>query len=81
MEYPTIHLNGTSKQELIDQLCDACNALNDAASAIANTRPNGRDYYVQDDRNFPKALEEHSRRINLLISVRNELMQIAEHIA
>ena len=81
MEYPTVHLNGTAKQELIDQLCGACNAINDALIAVTNAMPNGRDYYTQDVQAFPKALEERGTRIKTLVSVRNELMEIAEHIA
>ena len=34
MIFPTIHLNGTSKSELVDQLCNASSAVGDALRAV-----------------------------------------------
>ncbi|MCR4300691.1 MAG: hypothetical protein NUV51_03700 [Sulfuricaulis sp.] len=80
MMYPTIHSNGTGKQALIDGLCSACAAINDALAAVTEAQPNGRDYYVQGDDATRKAIAEHQQRIDALLGVRNELMAIAEHI-
>jgi hypothetical protein len=80
MMYPTVHLNGTSKRELIDQLCNACMAINTALSTVTDAQPNGRDYYPQGDTATKDALNEHAARIQSLVKVRDELMEIAEHI-
>ncbi len=80
MIFPTIHLNGTGRQALVDQLCDACTAINAAVSAMGEASPNGRDYYPQGPDALPQALREHQDRIARLIAVREELMEIAEKI-
>lgn len=43
---PTIHLNGTGRDSLIDGLCTASDAINSAYEALKQTAPNGRDYYT-----------------------------------
>ncbi len=47
MQLPTIHLNGTSKANLIEPLCEASQSLDLAYEALKRTGPNGRDYYPQ----------------------------------
>lgn len=47
MMIPTLHLNGTSRTELIKQLTDAGHALALAIDALGNASPHGRDYYPQ----------------------------------
>ncbi len=44
---PTIHLNGTSKDEIIAQYEAANVALGAALRTLIDTAPNGRDYYTQ----------------------------------
>ena len=39
MQLPTIHLNGTSKERLIEALCNASDALNEAYAALKQTAP------------------------------------------
>lgn len=78
MMHPTIHLNGTSKGELLRQLTDAIIAIGDAEIAVAKACPNGRDYYVQGRGAIDDALREHSDRLARLAAVRSELEQIAE---
>ena len=46
MMVPTIHLNGTSHDELLRQILDAKEAIRKAVEALANAAPNMRDYYV-----------------------------------
>lgn len=77
---PTIHMNGTSKESLIEDICAATLALSKAHNAVCQTCPNGRDYYVQPKENFKLARIQHVSRLERLESVRLELEQIAEEI-
>jgi hypothetical protein len=42
---PIVHLNGTSKDSLLQQYLDAGHALETALEAMHGAYPNGRDYY------------------------------------
>ncbi len=80
MELPTIHLNGTSAESLLEGYCDATDALLTAIKAMEACAPNARDYYVNDG-DFSKARREHSARIEQLVAVRREINDLAEHVA
>ena len=43
---PCVHLNGTSKAALLDQLSEVYAALENARNTLKNAAPNGRDYYI-----------------------------------
>lgn len=73
MMIPTIHLNGTSKERLIESLCEASGKLNDAYEAMKQTAPNGRDYYPQGPDALGKATEEHFARLRKLDGVKEEI--------
>ena len=77
---PTIHLNGTSKHQLLNELTGALNALHLAIEAVQDAAPNGRDYYIQGPDAGAKAQAQHADRLARLASVRNELSEIAESI-
>ena len=77
MTLPTIHLNGTSKDELLQQVCDANNALNAAISKLLEATPNARDYYPQGPDAFRSAQKEHHERYMRLQAVRGELEELA----
>jgi hypothetical protein len=62
MMTPTIHLNGTSKEVLMEQVLDALNGLRGALNAMEAAAPNARDYYPQLDRAFERARKEHEER-------------------
>lgn len=70
---PTLHSNGTSKERLIDALCDARNALDAAYKALKLTAPNGRDYYPQGPDALIAAVADHSRRMIMVDTVIREL--------
>ena len=76
MMLPTIHLNGTSRQDLVDALREAGNRLHDAQGALARTAPNGRDYYPQGVEAIAHAQAEHTLRMHKLQSVIDEILQI-----
>ena len=77
---PTVHLNGTSKSELALTLEIAAQAIRSAEMALGQTAPNGRDYYPQGDRVIYKAQDEHLSRLRRLVSVREELELLREHL-
>lgn len=77
MIIPTIHLNGTSKESLIEDLCAASNALRAAYDALKQTAPNGRDYYPQGPKALEDATAEHFSRLSRVDSVRQEIESLA----
>jgi len=81
MIHPTIHLNGTSEESLLDGVCEAGKAVRQAIDALYACAPNGRDYYPQGANAFALATEEHRSRIARLTSVLDELQALAEGIA
>ncbi len=78
---PTIHMNGTSRESLLDDLIAASEALQIALDKVGRTMPNGRDYYPQGDAAHREALRQHVRRIQDLTAIRREIVEIAEAIA
>lgn len=79
MILPTIHLNGTSPQMLLDGYLDARSAILDACSKLEHVEFNGRDYYPQGPDAFRTARDEHRARLSALMSVADQLMVICEH--
>lgn len=78
---PTIHMNGTSKAALLEQCCDAIDAMHTAGKALAQFCPNGRDYYPQGPAATGKALDQHEARMKKLRDIIAELEKIGEHIS
>jgi hypothetical protein len=63
---PIIHLNGTSKNELLDQQQKLYLAIADAMKALANAAPNQRDYYLLDEAAWARARAKYDVRYNTL---------------
>lgn len=80
MRKPSIHLNGTSKQELLDQYTESAGAVWQAIKTLADNCPNARDYYVQSNDAIKQAIEEHINRLKRLESVHKELMELADYV-
>ena len=76
---PKIHLNGTSKDELVDQMLTVIASLNATLQNLADARPNGRDYY--HTRNGAEAHEQHQNWEKLVERVREEIEQWIEIVA
>jgi hypothetical protein len=78
---PTVHLNGTSKQALLDQLGDAIDAVHEAGRKLAAACPNGRDYYTQGSGATLLAVAQHEARMAKLKDVATELETIMGGVA
>ena len=77
MTLPTIHLNGTSKEQLVAALCSASYALDNAYAKLKETAPNGRDYYPQGQDAMPRARKEHDDRMRRLDGIKDEIDEMA----
>ena len=64
MRIPTIHHNGTPREQLIDQVETAVCAMTDAITALERMAPNGRDYYPQGPEAITEAVAEHRARLS-----------------
>lgn len=74
---PTVHMNGTSADDLIAGYRYAMEAVDAAIDAVKATGPNGRDYYVQGPAALEQAQDEHRERIARLGVVYQELLNLA----
>jgi hypothetical protein len=72
-----VHLNGTSKQGLLDQQVAIHDALGKVLEALRNATPHGRDYYTQDEGSFLRASTEHQARVATITKMQNEVFDIA----
>ncbi len=81
LQSPHIHLNGTSKNELLDNLCDASCAMEDAIEALKPNVPNGRDYYPLGPEAMKLARNQHDDRLKRLHAIKSELDYLAEAVA
>lgn len=81
MVVPTIHLNGTSREALLDQACKASLAARALADALADMSPNARDYYPQGVNVIAVAFHEHDERIVKVLEIMDELIALAAAIA
>ncbi len=81
MAVPTIHLNGTTADELLAGYSEAKYQLSLARDAIAKTAPNGRDYYPQGPNAIVRAEIAHRGRVLTVENLMDELDAIMEAIA
>jgi hypothetical protein len=79
MTKPTIHMNGTSGKDLLEQYRNAMKALGAAFDALSKCGPNGRDYYPQGQEAILAALDEHRSRRERLSAIYDEITEIAVH--
>lgn len=69
---PTVHLNGTSREELIRQRIESGTAILNAINVLSANGPHMRDYYVVPG-SWKGAREKHGERIRTLDRIYNEL--------
>jgi hypothetical protein len=77
---PIIHLNGTSREALLDGYLGVYKALKISIDKIYDAAPNGRDYYIYGEGAFEKARKQHEDRVNKLKLVMEELEYIINSI-
>ena len=81
MQFPTIHMNGTSVESLLEMNEEAYQALGVAMAALRNAGPNGRDYYPQAGNAMSNAVAEHEARLRRIHEVMIELENMGEYLA
>jgi len=79
MVLPTIHSNGSSKDDLFDGYMAALAAMHAAIDAVIQTAPHGRDYYPQGDDALRQAMAEHRERLLRLQNIAADLTALAVH--
>lgn len=85
--FPTIHLNGTSAEFLLEDIACANGLLRDSLVALQRCTPNARDYYMTNNLNlagdrfvFQRAMAQHAARLASVQAVIMELDAIAVNI-
>lgn len=73
---PTINLNGTSRDDLIEPRRKAFDHLQAAIDALRSAAPNGRDYPGEPERCL-KDRDEHWRRLGQLQALADRLLHEA----
>lgn len=74
---PTVNLNGSNADRLIEDYIEVMNAIRLAEDLLAGIAPHGRDYQTVPVQEYPLAREQHRRRMVFLASVRADLELIA----
>jgi hypothetical protein len=86
---PTVHLNGTSKESLLQGNVKILSAINELREAIGSCQFHGRDYYVQDVRRglspvtggtFDKAYDERCKHLNNIGDFEQYIEKHIQHI-
>lgn len=77
---PLVHLNGTGRQSLIDEVRDAVNALHAARDAVATMTVHGRDFYPVGMEHFDAYRSQHRDRLARLEDVQEELEAIWHYL-
>lgn len=73
---PSVHMNGTSFDELCKQQRSVIDAISEAIAVHRKAAPHGRDYYVQEPGAYDKAMTEFGRTQNRLIEIQKEMTTI-----
>jgi len=76
---PSSSINGTSKDELLEQLIRVCDALRAARHKMHEAAPNGRDYLKPGS--FQLAQDEHVARLRRIEDLLREYEQLAEAVS
>lgn len=79
--HPMVHLNGSSKKDLLKQASDVYCACTDLLEKMAQATPNGRDYYPISDSALSKAREEHQEFVLQVRKLQDFMMERMEYLA
>ena len=74
--YPSVSINGTSRDELARQFHESVNALRAAIATLEENGPNARDYGPE----FSAAVEHQHRRIVTLKAFQIEMEELYRHV-
>lgn len=80
MTYPTIHVGGTSSDELVKQTTEALSAAENLTIKLSLMCPHPRDYPQGLDA-WNRAWFEHAERVNAARRIERELRDWAKHVA
>lgn len=78
---PTIHMNGDTRDTLLNDYLAQRKAVITAIKALQAHPPHARNYYPEGMAAFTKAQDEHRERIAALKHVTRELEEILEAIS
>ena len=73
---PTVHLNGTSGQDLLREYQTAYRAVKFAIDSLCETTCNGRDYYPQGNEAYTQAYAERQTALCKLRDVQSYLEEV-----
>lgn len=79
MQFPTVNLNGTSRNVLIEEYDNALEKLRDALTALSQVTVHGRDYHLNGG-DIIAAWNEQRARCNKIVSVIEDLQKVREHL-
>ena len=82
---PTVHLNGTSKDSLLEGNTDILHKIHNLEDTICNCVFHGRDYYVLDAdpyslESYQAALKERQKHLKNLESFKEYIEKQINHI-
>lgn len=73
---PQVNLNGTSREQLVEQQCDVMAALRAVTAAMGEASPNGRDYQLRPAE-YQGAREAWTQRMIVIARLYDEIEQHA----
>lgn len=76
MRAPSIHLNGTSGEQLCEAWAVAAEKLREAWHSVRAAAPNERDYYPQGDDAWREAMREYNVLLYKLGDVYTEVSEM-----
>jgi hypothetical protein len=79
-QFPHVHLNGTSREELLKQQIDVLDAINALDKALIAAQPHGRDYYLTSGA-IEQATKEYRANRAHMEAIQANYQSIAEHLA
>lgn len=77
---PTIHLNGSSKKNLVAEYTKAYDVSLDMIDAFQKITCHPRDYYVQEAGAYEKAYEDRMKMLAKLAAVHDYLLKHLQHL-
>ncbi len=78
---PTVHLNGTGRERLLEGYTNAWQSLQTAIETLAKAECHPRDYHVQaDPEAFNKARAQRDAQFDDLRRIQQEIEAIVHHL-